>query len=304
MTLSRETPKGSESVAAIQQLLLALGFFPGPVDKDFDDRTEQAVIRFQEFAGIYADGCIGPITMAAIENAYQHHVIELNSPGTAAAAGNLLPFVRVDADDFPGGNHCLFLRADAAHAYTLLKTRVNALGGVMTSSAGRRCLQAHNAYNRSATSFHYLGRALDLFFWCALRNPDSDPYVIQLEDADKRKLRVWARGAVDKVAVVTLDNILVSGDPLFTKKRTMTGPFFDLTAIMAEFDFFPIPYRRRFEKNGDALASEWWHFQFEKGLIPGASTFGGELLKVYPQDQLEGTPPWRYRDRVYKVNWR
>ncbi|CAM2011153.1 peptidoglycan-binding domain-containing protein [Acanthopleuribacter pedis] len=299
MTLSRETPKGSDSVAAIQQLLVELGFHPGKCDHEFGEMTERAVIRFQEFAGIYADGTVGPITMTALENAYQHHVIELNSPGTAAAGNGLLPFTKVPADSYPGGNPQLFLRADAAADFRLLKQKVNDLGGLLTSSAGRRALSAHVSYNRASASFHYLGLAFDLFFWSGLHHLDKDPYLVQLADQAKRRLRVWVRCDPARVEPVTLEHVLVAGDPGFSQRKTITGPFADLTALAEKHHFFPIPYRRRFEQNGDTLASEWWHFQYHKGLIPGSSTFGGELRKVYPLDQLEGTPPWRYRDRIF-----
>jgi hypothetical protein len=55
----------------------------------------------------------------------------------------------------------------------------------------------------------------------------------------------------------------------------------------------------------------WWRLigrpssllQYETGLVRGTSTFGGELLKVYMEDQLRPTPPWRYRNRVFGVDW-
>jgi hypothetical protein len=60
---------------------------------------------------------------------------------------------------------------------------------------------------------------------------------------------------------------------------------------------------RSFFTGGTWLGAEWWHFQYETGLEQGVSSFGNELLKVYDREQLEDTPPWRYRDRVFGVNW-
>ena len=51
------------------------------------------------------------------------------------------------------------------------------------------------------------------------------------------------------------------------------------------------------------MAAEWWHFQWESGLVEGASTFGQELLKVYSETTLEETAPWNQRERVFKWDW-
>jgi hypothetical protein len=289
-------------------MLTDLAFHPNGVDGFFGPGTEKAVIRFQEFAGIYADGVVGPQTMEALERPYQSHSIEQNSPGVSSTDGNpeRLAFVRVAADKHGEGYDRFWLRSDVVDAYNAVRKDVNLRGGFITSSGARRSLNAHVSYNRSATSFHYTGRAIDLFVWSALVDPKTDPYVVQLENKEERRLRVWARCKPDaEVAVdeITLGDILVQGEPNFQTRHSVTGHFYDLTQRFADAGFQSIRYRRRFEDNGDALASEWWHFQYEGGLIPGVSTFGGELLKVYAMEQLEATPPWRFRDRVFKVNW-
>ena len=77
----------------------------------------------------------------------------------------------------------------------------------------------------------------------------------------------------------------------------------DLTALFKEEGFEPIRARPRFEKGGSIYGAEWWHFQYEKDLIEQVTTYGQELLRVYRRETLEGTPPWRHRDNIFKVNW-
>jgi hypothetical protein len=85
--------------------------------------------------------------------------------------------------------------------------------------------------------------------------------------------------------------------------RAVSGRFLDLTALFQAEGFQRIRARRSFFTGGTWLGAEWWHFQYETGLVIGTSTFGGELLKVYTEDQLRPTPPWRYRNRVFGVDW-
>jgi len=54
-------------VKALQHALAAAGHSPGTIDGDFGPKTEQALIAFQEAAGIPADGVYGPRTKAALE---------------------------------------------------------------------------------------------------------------------------------------------------------------------------------------------------------------------------------------------
>lgn len=79
--------------------------------------------------------------------------------------------------------------------------------------------------------------------------------------------------------------------------------FIDLSALFETHGFRPIRARLSFEEGGDPLGAEWWHFQWEEGLVPGTTTFGSDLLRAYPRPVVEETPPWRFRDRVWKVNW-
>ncbi len=304
-------------VSSIQQMLVDLGFkvkikekkggqiflvFSAiKVDGVFGPNTEAAVIAFQSSEGFIRDGIVGPDTLRALEEAYSQRLLEINSPGPDAVDGmpNRLVFERVKADKYQEGYDRLSLRTDAATAYRNIYEEVKSKGGVLTSSGGIRSLSARVGRSRSAVSFHYLGLALDLFIYSGMVNLEKDPYVISHEG--ERLFRVWARcdknhAETDKVENVFQYNHREDG-------VSQSGSFFDLTALFEKNGFKPIKSRPSFEDGGSLMGAEWWHFQYETGLIPMISTFGSQLLKVYSEQTLEGTPPWQQRDRIFKVNW-
>jgi peptidoglycan hydrolase-like protein with peptidoglycan-binding domain len=55
-------------VRELQQLLRAKGYNPGPIDGIFGSGTTQAVISFQKFNGLRADGIAGPATWQALSS--------------------------------------------------------------------------------------------------------------------------------------------------------------------------------------------------------------------------------------------
>lgn len=57
-------------VTEIQELLAGLGYDVGPIDGDFGDHTEQAVLAFQRDQSITVDGVVGPETKAKLSAAY------------------------------------------------------------------------------------------------------------------------------------------------------------------------------------------------------------------------------------------
>lgn len=306
-TLKPEKPSKSATVESVQRMLSELGFNPEGIDGIFGKKTEKAVIRFQESAGLYSDGIVGPVTMEALEQAYTALVLETMSPGIESVDGHeeRMQFVRCEADKLEGteGYDRLYLRQDAAEAYNKVLDQVRQWGGKLTSSGGKRALNANLNSNRSATSFHYLGLALDLFVWSGMVKPEEDPYVIRVADLEARSFEVYVRCNSNDVEKVTLSDVVAYKDPGLRNRLAVTGRFKNLTAEFHKHGFEPIPARLRFIEDGYPLAAEWWHFQFEAPLRPYVSNFGGELLKVYSKQRLENTAPWRFRDRVFKVNW-
>jgi len=53
-------------VALVQHRLTEMGFRPGPVDGEYSNATFAAVMAFQKYEGLGADGHAGPITLAAL----------------------------------------------------------------------------------------------------------------------------------------------------------------------------------------------------------------------------------------------
>ncbi|MDQ6999039.1 MAG: peptidoglycan-binding domain-containing protein, partial [Mariprofundus sp.] len=77
MAFFREGAFG-EKVARIQKTLSEKGFSPGAVDGQFGPGTEAAVIAFQKSEGLLADGIVGPVTLAALNETDE--IIEIRTP--------------------------------------------------------------------------------------------------------------------------------------------------------------------------------------------------------------------------------
>lgn len=265
--------------------------------------------------------------------------VSLASDGTAAR----LPFVRVPADKVPGydGYDGMQLRADVAAAYTAARDELRALGGVVTSAGGKRALDAAVGEGRSATSMHYLGRAFDMSIYSGMVDPARDPYVVEMppkghealdwragiarksNDAARTAIEggtskpgkwhwvVWARLPEAPAAAAkhlefrdTVAAPVTYRERRGTKDLEVKGPFVNLTKLLAHHGFSPIQARSAFfTLNGGMINAEWWHFQYEGGLVPGVTTFGHELLRVYSEATLAGTPPWGHRHKIYGREW-
>lgn len=187
-----------DTVRAVQAILVELGYrwlgenengvlksLALTVDSAFGPQTESVVMDFQRDEGLLVDGVVGQQTMGALEAAYARRQVELLSPGMDAleafntdgtALTRLTPtnvsarlaFVSVPAEAPPGyegGYKTMQLRADVAERYRALHAAMAAKGAVMTSSGGKRGLDATVSEGRSATSMHYLGRAFDLYLY-------------------------------------------------------------------------------------------------------------------------------------------
>lgn len=313
----------SPAIATIKEWLNFLGFpYIKPdgkieflkINNKFDLKMESAVIDFQESEGILTDGIIGPITMRHLEEEYSRKHIEINSPGIDFTADGTLALEKLYADAYKGGYSKLWLRSDAAYYYEKVREEVISRGGILTSSGGMRRLDASVTSNRSATSFHYVGLALDLYIYSAMIDPKKDPYVACFDG--NRSFTVYARCSdkwdfnqkdapkkIDLPEITELTNVVTYKERDHTKNPTVRGRFINLTEIFKENGFERIRGRRTFFNGGKREGAEWWHFQFEKGLIPEMSTFGSQLLKIYSKETLEGTNPWRHRGRVFQKNW-
>ncbi len=238
--------RGSESsvVRSIQEMLKELGFVARRVDKGvlsvhalevdgvFGPNTEAVVLDFQGSHGLLRDGIVGPNTMKLLEDVYSSHILELNSPGLDATDGmpDRYVFERVKADKYGDGYDRLSLRNDVVVSYTEVLEEVHRRGGVLTSSGGIRSLRAHVNRSRSAISFHYLGRALDLYVYSGMVDPKSDPYVIKREEP--RSYRVYCRCRNKSAELDHIDSAISYNDRI--EGQGVDGSFFDLTALFAD----------------------------------------------------------------------
>jgi len=251
-----------------------------------------ATVAYQVQEGLVVDGKLGPATEEVLRG--------LSCGGTLTR----FPFVRIPTEQYNERGYDNFrLRQDAAESFLDAKKVLDDCGVVLTSSGGRRSLHADVTANRAATSMHYLGRAFDLYVYSGMTSIDSDPFLVEYEGA--RNWRLWARcSRPDNIPSDYEGNMTFSpatwehrkGDESY---RILQNNYLDFTALMQDHGFERISARKAFFKDGSRGGAEWWHFQYEIGLVAGETTFGSELLRVYTQDELEGTPPWEYRDYVW-----
>lgn len=238
-----------EDVKTVQEALIQLGFQPGPVDGVFGAKTENAVIQFQEEHALYADGIVGPTCWQKLRQALAIHIEEQLQPAGDTTRDGLMQWVRVPADAYRDGYDRFFLREDAAVTYMNIREIVAEAGGKLTSSGARRGLNANVSASRSATSFHYTGRALDLMVGSAMENRGRDPYVVAA-DGD-RYWRVFARADGGQ----QMDINAVTYGSRNSGKMT-SGKFLDLTELFEQQGFRRIRARRSFFTDGTWLGAE------------------------------------------------
>ncbi len=300
-----------KSVKMLQEALLSLGFHPGPIDSHFGDMTEEALEKFQKAKKISVDGLCGPTTYKELNSALAAaglSQIELQKEESSdpTAPDKLLGWVACPADKIQGrgGYTRVTLRSDAAESYNKLREEVIALGGVITSAGGRRGLSAKAGPSRSRKSMHYVGLAMDLALPTGMQNPEKDPYLIEMEEG--RYWRVWCKTDNTSVPEVTIKSAYATrvGGKSVIKFKEIKCRAFDLTAIFMKHGWQRIKARRSFFKGGAYGGAEWWHFQYEKVLTPGVSTFGNEILKVYSLTQAKKFIYWNQsKNCVFGKTW-
>src|SRR5688572_134526 len=85
--------KGSRGpeVTALQNALLARGFAPGGADGKFGEATHDAVVAFQQSAGLPADGAVGPVTARALGLTPPAAIVSLIPAVTVEMASKIVP---------------------------------------------------------------------------------------------------------------------------------------------------------------------------------------------------------------------
>lgn len=220
----------------------------------------------------------------------------------------LLKFVECPADALDGGYDHLWLREDIAEKHCAVYNLVHLLGGVLTSSGGKRGLVVKAGKAQSTTSMHYLGRAGDNAVPSAMNDPLTDTYVLERPNP---LWEVWCKSSLsaDELKKVCAENSIryteeVTAVKWGGKKVGLVdveykGSLFSLTDCYQKQGFSRIPPRSPF-KTGTTSAAEWWHSSYTVGLIPGKTTFGSELLKVYSLADAQQFVYWEeVKDKVW-----
>ena len=299
--------KGSkgQDVIELQQALKKLGYNVGVVDGVFGPGTELQVEKFQEASELHPDGLVGKGTLREINEAldvagHSDLKFEIGDHPEPQEHSPKLKWVKVEADQVKGsqGYSYFRLREDAAEAYNALRSDVLALGGVITSAGAKRPLtDSKKMASRSSKSLHYTGLAFDMALDSGMNNPKKERFVIE-EDGD-RGWNVWCRTEDESVDIQKLTGYTYNNTRVIVEDR-----FFSFTELARKHGFEPIKCRRSFKNGGSYLGAEWWHFQFEKALDPGRSTFGGELVKMYTLDECKAFGPWNdVKHCVWKESW-
>ena len=306
--------QNGDLIKKLQEVLAELGYHPGPLDGQFGSLTEDAVEAFQKKSRLYRDGLVGPSTAGALNKALGNPELrlDLDPPEEEIKdTATKLKWVRCPADKFesrPGYTRTT-LRSDTAEAYNKLYRAVHDEGGIITSAGGRRGLGSKASPARSKKSMHYVGRAFDMALPTAMQNPDTDPYLI--ESAPGRKWTVWCRSDNPRISEKTIEASYVitkrnSKGKKYTiiKTKDVTARVFNFTDLAAKYGFKRISARRSFFKGGSYGGAEWWHFQWEENLVRSKTTFGEELLKVYPIEKAKRFIYWdEAKNCKWKVNW-
>ena len=311
-----------KQVEVLQEGLAYLGFHPGVPDGIFGRDTGAALSSFQEKKRVLSDGIFGPSTErvynCALGDLGLEYRISLNSPAQKKLVvpddGDILSWVRCPADKFKdrGGYTRTTLRSDVSIAYKALYDEIHALGGIITSAGGKRSISSKASPSRSKKSMHYVGRAFDMALPTGMQNPATDPYICSRDaSGNGRKWVVWCKTENEDIPEVTLEGTYVTSKKnsrgkryTLLKTKQVTCRAFNFTEIAKKHGFERISSRSSFFRGGSYGGAEWWHFQYETGLIPAETTFGEELLRVYTMAQAKSFVYWdEAKDCSWKTNW-
>jgi len=330
----QESSGRKDVIRTLQEGLIYLGFAKGVADGFYGPRTAEAVEKFQRKHKLYADGIAGPVTLQAFNDA----LILANRDGRDLIDFNTSPldlekqegsiklrWLKCPADIVGGkGFGLTVLREDCAEAYTRLYEAVHQLGGVLTSAGGRRLLSVKAGANMSPKSLHYCGLAFDMEPTTAMTNPYTNPF-FAVRVGSTRKWEIWAKSSLPKESLAqgasdfgvdwrTKMPLLAWGirnkknsqgkKVQYAVTKKISANVFSFTQLAKKVGFYPISAKPSFFQSGELRTSEWWHFQWNEGLIPGTSSFGGELLKSYTLQQCEKFPKWeQVENSKFMIDW-
>lgn len=223
-----------------------------------------------------------------------------------------LATVDVDGNSKCGDMANFTFREDLKESFVNAMQEIHSYGGGVYSSGAMRYLNAPVTTGRSATSLHYTGIALDLCINAGFYDPDTDPYVVvrerfdsDVEDwtSDDFYFKIYFRSPEGTPSVLKgiywEDHTSTAGPDLF---KEVEGNFICLSDVMHKHGFGTIAPHPDFLSGPtrNYISSEWWHFNASWLLVRGFSVFGIELLKIYDEETLKKSPPWEYKEAIFK----
>ena len=114
-------------VSRLQAILKLLGFYQGSVDGSYSQTTQAAVMRFQEAAGLTADGITGPLTWAKLLPSPEDITAVSTRTGSVSATAPTLPAPAAPEDPTDSAPPVLRLNAEGS-AVTQLQRELQTLG--------------------------------------------------------------------------------------------------------------------------------------------------------------------------------
>ena len=262
---------------------------PGPM-------TAQAVADYQKKNNLVSDGKVGPATLGFMG-------LTPNSAPADPEVGpcHFIGTMRVPAQDDHGhGYDYLKLRKDVGELWVKMWDIVTDAGGYLTTAGGLRRLSSSVSRNRSSTSLHYLGRAFDLALYSAMDDLDEDPFIVTQDPDSERHWIVYVK--VETGEEMELDAYTYKSWEDRDPPTKVIGKFINFTELALQYGFHRIGMRSYYldkRRKSDRGGAEWWHFQYQGGMESGKTKFGDELLKVWTPDELNGTGPWGYRNKIW-----
>ncbi len=210
---------------------------------------------------------------------------------------------KIAADSWNKGEPHWVVSVQAAPSLVAALGWLRGLGGVVASAGGLRSRKAKVKPGRALYSVHYFGEAIDLHTQTR-EGPCRAKYGGKLghhtlwlvtpgqQDDDKHDARAeyWTRWRKSKAGVWTrslfFDEVIVAAE--------------SMTRIMADFGWTGIP--ARFDKAGNCVSPEDWHFQRNGAFIVGETFLDacGRLLGMNEKKTLA----WRPKARAAKWNGR
>lgn len=273
------------------------------VDGDYGERTAQEVSQYQSTQNILSDGVAGPATFKKV-------FAEVDRVMNTALSDHQTKWTSLSFDVHQSGKESSYpeARVDPLIATSLnhVKIQLDSFGAKLTTSGVLRSLSARVSKNRSSTSLHYLGIAVDLYVQAAMNDPSGDDLYLVVPDPNKpRRWIVYAKTTSNPIELGGYEQELHQPAVVkYTKTSQGWGPehveldgafrVVNLTQLMEDNGFFPVSARRSFFERGayNKGAAEWWHFQYERNLVEGSSMFGLEMIKRYPKSILKPNGKW------------